>query len=87
MCDRNSNIPEYARNMTWNERQDIDGNGNGYEARYMREHPATPLDMMDDRPAEGSSCVLAVAFAVVMLGVMIGDGALDGQQVGGWYVR
>jgi hypothetical protein len=60
--------------MTWNERQDIDGNGNGYEARYMREHPATPLDMMDDDPAEGSTCILAVAFGLVTLAAMIATG-------------
>ena len=57
--------------MTWNERQNIDGNGNGYEARYMREHPATPLDMMDDDPAEGSTCILACAFGFVVLCAMV----------------
>jgi hypothetical protein len=44
--------------MTWNERQDIDGNGNGYELKWMREHPATP---------EGSVCILLACIAFVVL--------------------
>ena len=65
MCDRNSNIPEYVRNMTWNERQDIDGNGNGYELKWMREHPATPINM------RGGVIRAVVLVAAVIAGVLL----------------
>jgi hypothetical protein len=39
----------------------MDGNGNGYEARWMREHPATTLDMR----------AIAIRYALVVLALAL----------------